>query len=250
MSHKKCSARFQGRAGHLATIDLNSLLYKYERDIAWAIRTHFDDCLSLPPGVFQGLDVFTSHGSAQWENKAATRKWLVTKHLWNEETGLFHDYNTVTKRQTEFQSATTFWSLWSGLATEHQAARLVNEALPRFEAFGGIVATPPSNSRSPENGIEPPTGQWDHPFGWAPHQILLWDGLRRYGYHEIAKRTAYSWLHLLTSIAVDYNGMLTERYDVTRSRPTKGDADVGYGCQGRDFKGVNEEGWVYLPPVI
>ena len=64
----------------------------------------------------------------------------IDRYLWNEGKGMYFDYDTVKKEQTDYESATTFWAMWAGLASPHQAAALVVKALPRFEAFGGLVS--------------------------------------------------------------------------------------------------------------
>ena len=53
---------------------------------------------------------------------------------------MYFDYDTVKREQTDYETATTFWAMWAGLASPHQAAALVVKALPRFEAFGGLVS--------------------------------------------------------------------------------------------------------------
>jgi neutral trehalase len=35
--------------------------------------------------------------------------------------------------------------------------------------------------------------------GWAPLQIIAWQGLSDYGYDEIASRLAYRWLYTITA---------------------------------------------------
>jgi alpha,alpha-trehalase len=71
--------------------------------------------------------------------------------------------------------------------------------------------------------------------------MLAWTGLQRYGYHEEAERLAYKWLFMMTKAFVDYNGVVVEKYDVTRTvDPHRVDAE--YGNQGLDFKGVATEG--------
>jgi len=52
---------------------------------------------------------------------------------------------------------------------------------------------------------------------------------------------AYKWLFMMTKAFVDYNGVVVEKYDVTRTvDPHRVDAE--YGNQGLDFKGVATEG--------
>ena len=52
-------------------------------------------------------------------------------------------------------------------------------ALPQFEFAGGLVSGL-ENSRG-EITLERPSRQWDYPFGWAPHQIIAWESLHRWG---------------------------------------------------------------------
>ena len=53
---------------------------------------------------------------------------------------MYFDYDTVKREQTDYETATTFWAMWSGLASPQQAAALVAKALPKFEEFGGLVS--------------------------------------------------------------------------------------------------------------
>jgi len=232
--------RFEKICANLATIDLNSLLYKYEKDIAAAIHLNFDDKLKIPAEFCVGdMKPGQIETSSLWERRARLRKSTMDKYLWNEEKGMFFDYDTVKKEQCTYQSATTFWALWAGVATPAQAARLVATAIPLFEAPGGLVAGT-EESRGPI-GIDRPNRQWDYPYGWAPQQMLAWTGLERYGYHEETQRLCYKWLFMMTKAFVDYNGVVVEKYDVTRIvDPHRVDAE--YGNQGLDFKGVATEG--------
>jgi len=232
--------RLERVAADLATVDLNSLLYKYETDIARSIRTFFRDRLSIPDG-YRTKHMKEGHveTSAAWDRRARKRRLLMDKYMWNEEKGMYFDYNTVTKEAHKYESATTFWPMWAGVATPRQAAVLVNEALPRLEVLGGLVSST-EESRG-KVGLDRPMRQWDYPFGWAPHQMLAWVGLLRYGFEEETQRLAYRWCHMVTKAFVDFNGVVVEKYDVTRPiDPHRVTAE--YGNQGADFKGVPREG--------
>lgn len=162
-------------------------------------------------------------------------------YMWNEEKGMFFDYNTETQETMNYESATTLWAMWAGLATPRQASEMILKALPRFEEFGGIVSGT-EESRGAV-GLDRPTRQWDYPYGWAPQQMLAWTGCCRYGYQEDAERLAYKWLYMITKAFVDFNGVVVEKYDVTRPiDPHRVDAE--YGNQGVDFKGAPREGYV------
>jgi alpha,alpha-trehalase len=234
------SYRLEGKAANLATVDLNSLLYKYEVDIAWIIRTYFGDQLPIP-AAFQTVEdrLDKVEKSAAWDRRAKRRRALMEKYMWSEKSGMFFDYDTVKKQRTQYESVTTFWTMWARVATPRQAASMVLLALPKFEAFGGLVSGT-EKSRGKIN-LERPNRQWDYPFGWAPQQMLAWAGLDQYGYGEDAQRLAYKWLYMVTKAFVDFNGVVVEKYNVTRELdPHKVEAE--YGNQGADFKGVPREG--------
>lgn len=234
------SYRLEKICGNLATVDLNSLLYKYEVDIARTIHHEFNDRLSVPAefcvGAMKPGEVQTS---ATWDRRARKRKAAMDKYMWSAKDGMYFDYNTALKQRTNYESATTFWAMWAGVASPDQASQLVKKALPKFEEMGGL-ASGTERSRG-QVGLDRPNRQWDYPFGWAPQQMLAWTGLQRYGYREEAERLAYKWLYMVTRAFVDFNGVVVEKYDVTRERdPHKVEAE--YGNQGADFKGVVKEG--------
>ncbi|CCE64281.1 hypothetical protein TPHA_0H00710 [Tetrapisispora phaffii CBS 4417] len=228
--------RFEGVCAYLATIDLNALLYKYETDIAKVIEKYFDDSYFDPSDN-------TDSSSSYWRQRARKRKATIEEKLWDEEKGFYFDYNIKLKQRTTFESATTFWALWAGLATPEKAQRMVEKALPKLEVLGGLVASS-EESRGPLS-VDRPSRQWDYPYGWAPHQIFAWEGLTKYGYRGISTRLSYRWLYMMTKAFVDYNGIVVEKYDVTRGiDPHKVDAE--YGNQGADFKGVATEGFGWV----
>ncbi|RHZ48953.1 alpha,alpha-trehalase, partial [Aspergillus thermomutatus] len=238
------SYRLERVCANLATVDLNSLLYKYEVDIARIIRTYFKDRLEIPPEFrTESTKDIESESSSVWDRRARRRKMRMDTYLWDDEKGMYFDYDTVLQKRTTYESATTFWAMWAGLATPHQAAEMVRKALPRFEVYGGLVSGT-EESRGAV-GLDRPNRQWDYPYGWAPQQMLAWTGLLRYGYQEEAERLAYKWLFMITKAFVDFNGVVVEKYDVTRPiDPHRVDAE--YGNQGVDFKGAPREGFGWV----
>jgi alpha,alpha-trehalase len=223
------SYRFENFCADLATVDLNALLFKFESDLAKAIERDFGGSLKLDSGVEK---------SATWRDAAERRRALVDQYLWNEERGLYFDYDYVRGRQTEFVSATTFYPLWAGLASREQAKRLVADALPLLEAPGGIVGST-EESRGPIGPDRPPR-QWDYPHGWAPHQILVWQGLMNYGFESDARRLVYRWLYTITLNAANYNGTVPEKFDVVeRSHQVFAE----YGNVGTKFAYISREGF-------
>jgi len=240
------SYRLEGVCADLATIDLNSLLFKYETDLARVIRVHFDDKLELPeefcwPGMetMNGSTTSKIQTSSMFDKLSRKRRKAVNKYLWNEEKGMYFDYDTKKKVQQKYESATTFWAMWAGMSTPKQGELMVEKAIPLLEAQGGLLSGT-ERSRG-QISLDRPNRQWDYPYGWAPQQMLAWTGLQRYGHNEIAERLAYKWLYMVTKAFVDFNGVVVEKYDVTRPiDPHRVDAE--YGNQGLDFKGVAKEG--------
>jgi alpha,alpha-trehalase len=200
------SYRLIGRCADLVTVDLNSLLYKVERDIAAIIQNEFGGSYATSSGL--------SEQSNEWLERARRRQELINKYLWNERTGMYLDYDFVKRKTTGYVSATALYPLWTGLATRHQADLLVKKTLPLLEAPGGVAATSEkSRGVLTANRI---ARQWDYPYGWAPHQMIAWNGLQQYGFTSIARRLAYRWLFTITLNAVNYSGVITEKYDVVR----------------------------------
>lgn len=236
------SYRLENVCADLATVDLNSLLYKYEMDISRTIRNFFGDKLVIPDDfLVHSVGMKSGHfeSSASWDRRARRRKATMDRLMWDEKLGMFFDYNTKTREHTGYESATTFWTMWAGVATPRQAAILVERSLPKFEELGGL-ASGTKESRG-DVGLSRPNRQWDYPFGWAPQQILAWTGLMRFGYVEDAQRLAYRWLFMVTKAFVDFNGVVVEKYNVTSPMaPHRVTAE--YGNQGSDFKGVAKEG--------
>ncbi|KAI8342254.1 trehalase-domain-containing protein [Chlamydoabsidia padenii] len=225
--------RFDKVCANLATVDLNSLLYKYEMDIADAI----EDSLG---GLLEDFDGFAQY-SADWTQRAQKRKERMDKYLWNKEANLYFDYDTIKQQQTTYESATTFWTLWAGCASEDQARGMVAHSLHKFEVLGGLVSG--TEISRGDITLDRPNRQWDFPFGWAPHQMMAWVGLEKYGMHDISRRLAYRWLYTITKSFVDFNGVVPEKYDVVSSSHK---VQVEYGNVGTDFKYVPREGFGWM----
>ena len=135
--------------------------------------------------------------------------------MWDEQAGLYYDYNIRTRRPRRYDFATTFYPLWAGIASPAQGAR-VRANLERFEAAGGLLTS-----------TEVTGNQWDAPFGWAPLQMMAVAGLRRYGFDDDAKRIAEKFVSLVEK-EFNEHGTIVEKYDVRR-RESDVAADIKFG---------------------
>ncbi|MGO4904607.1 trehalase family glycosidase [Flavobacterium sp. W20_MBD1_R3] len=224
--------RLINTCANLNSVDVNSFLYKYEKDVASLIATYFGNSFQV------GGIVYTSE---EWEQKALFRKDKMNELCWNEAASMYFDYDFVNHKQFPFEAATTFFPLWAGLCDEHQAKKLVEVALPQFVKTGGITgSTQASIANAPK---EAPQRQWDYPFGWAPHQMLLWEGLINYNYLDKAQEMVYRWLWLITRNAVDYNGTIPEKFDLEISSHK---VFAEYGNVGTEFDYIAKEGFGWV----
>jgi alpha,alpha-trehalase len=141
--------------------------------------------------------------AAIWAKRARARRDRVNQLMWDAKDGLYYDYNFKTDGVRRYPFVTTFYPLWTGIASAAQAARIVRN-LSLFERPGGLQT---STLRS--------GSQWDAPFGWAPMQMIAVAGLRRYGYHAFADRIAVKFLSLVIKEFNEHN-VIVEKYDVER----------------------------------
>jgi alpha,alpha-trehalase len=106
---------------------------------------------------------------------------------------------------------------------------------------GGVAAST-EQSRGPLSPNRP-ARQWDYPNGWPPHQMLIWEGLRNYGFDDVAQRLAYCWLYTITRNAVDYNGTIPEKMDVVKRSHQ---VFAEYGNVGTKFSYITKEGFGWM----
>ena len=227
------SWRLENRTANLNLVDLNSLLYKYEKDFEYLIDEYFEGEFVHHSGKTYTSDYF--------EEQAEKRKQLMNKYLWNEEKGSFFDYNFEKGEQTGYISATNFYPLWSKMASEEQAKEMVENLMTDLKATGGILSSAEESVKlEATNDVQ---RQWDYPNGWAPHQMLLWKGLLNYGYEEEAQELIYRWLWMITRNAVDYNGTIPEKYDVVDATHK---VYAEYGNVGTEFDYITTSGFGWM----
>ncbi|MDO1527723.1 trehalase family glycosidase [Fulvimonas sp. R45] len=182
---------FAGSTHHYAPVGLNSLLYRYERDLhdfAAALGKRDD--------------------AARWAQAAAARKAAIDRYLWQPAKGLYMDYDFVARKPSDDPYLTTFYPLWAGAASAAQA-RALQGRLPLFERRGGLAMSTHVTG-----------AQWDAPYGWAPTNWLAIAGLDAYGFHADARRLAGKFTGTVDrSFAGD--GTIREKYNVAL-----GNADV------------------------
>jgi alpha,alpha-trehalase len=193
---------------HYAAVCLNSLLFKSEMDLA------------------DMSEILGRKSDAEaWKQKAAVRRAAINRYLWNEAKGEFFDYDFTKGAQSSYEYLSTYYPLFAGLATEAQA-KAVDANLKSFEQPGGAVMSPYNTG-----------AQWDYPYAWAPTQMVLVDGLRRYGFGRDADRIAYKFAG---TVAENYakEGYIVEKYDAV-TRATDSAVTSGYSINVIGFGWTN-----------
>jgi alpha,alpha-trehalase len=171
---------------HYAPVCLNSLLYRMEKESAEIAR-----------------ELGRDGEAGTWSERAEKRREAIDHYLWDDQAGLYFDYDFQRRRQRRYQFATTFYPLWVGAASADQARKVAGN-LFRFEAPGGILTS-----------TQVTGNQWDAPFGWAPVQLIAIQGLRRYGFNEDADRLTRKFIGMVTK-DFEEHGVIVEKYDVKR----------------------------------
>jgi alpha,alpha-trehalase len=199
---------FSGATHHYAPVCLNSLLFRYERDMA-----HFAHLL----GKVDDAHV--------WEERAKKRLAAMQRYLWQAKEGMFEDFDFMRGRASSYAYVTSFYPLWAGVATREQAA-LMEAKLKVFERPGGLAMSATASGM-----------QWDEPYGWAPTNWLAAQGLAAYQFREDARRIAGKFRGTVDrGFAGD--GTIREKYNVEA-----GNADVkvlaGYKTNAIGFGWTN-----------
>lgn len=195
---------------HYAPVCLNVLLYQMEQDIAQMHRIvkHKDQV-------------------EHWRHQAQVRHERIDQFLWDEDAGLYFDYNFGSGDRRPYEFATTFMPLWAGIASDTQAQRLV-ENLSRFETEGGLLTSTNVSGN-----------QWDAPFGWAPLHWFAVKGLQHYGYRDEALRLANKFITLVTQ-EFERTGTIFEKYDLERcSAKVSDEIFFGYSSNEIGFGWTN-----------
>jgi alpha,alpha-trehalase len=205
---------------HYAPVCLNSLLFKTERDLEEISRL-----------------LGKNSEAAEWQRIAQARQQSMQQYLWDEESGLFFDYDFDNSTRSTYRYATTFYPLWAGMASDAQA-RAVIKNLSVFEQPGGLAMSTHETE-----------GQWDYPFGWAPIQLLAVEGMRHYGYNAEADRVSIEFLSTVLE-NFERDKTIREKYNVvTQSSDTNVKAGyaanvIGFGWTNATFVELLHE----LPP--
>ncbi len=178
---------FDGATHHYAPVCLNSLLYRYERDLS-----HLAHLLAKPQDALR------------WDHRAKVRLAAIQRYLWQPKEGVFGDYDFTRGKPSSYAYISSLYPLWAGVATREQAQQIVAK-LGLFERPGGLSM---SNFVS---GL-----QWDEPYGWAPTNWIAVAGLEAAGFRADAQRIARKF-DATVDDGFAHDGTIREKYNVVSS---------------------------------
>ncbi len=149
---------------NLADVGLNSL---YTLDA---------ECLAKIAAIL-GKDEDSRKFAADYER----HKQLVREKLWNEKDGIYEN-RYWDGRFSNRLSPTNFYPLLAGIATPEQAARMIKEHLLNPQEFWGKYVTPTIARDDPAFHDQ---FYWRGDI-WAPTNYLLYEGVNRYRFDDVA----------------------------------------------------------------
>ncbi len=199
------------RAGAIGTfevegVDLASYLVRELRAMA-VIATHLE--------MKEDAQAFTTRADQLCKK--------INDVFWDEADGIYYDRNEKKNQLVKVKSATNFMPLFAGAATPERAKRMINERLLNEKEFW--LAYPVASYAK----TEPDYYQGSHNecnwrgSTWAPTNYMIFQGLMRYGYTDVAKELAAR----LFDMAVNKNPVLREYYN----------AETGQGLGQTQFWG-------------
>jgi alpha,alpha-trehalase len=169
----------------MVPVDLNCLLYTYEQTIAEAYTLIKQPMLSR-----------------RYRLAAERRAETIRRFCWNPHQQFFCDYDFRLGANNGRMTLAGVFPLYAKIASSEQAAAVAKRIEQDFLHEGGLVSTLIESGQ-----------QWDGPNGWAPLQWVAIEGLRAYGYHDLANTIRDRWLGVNDQVFADRKKMI-EKYNV------------------------------------
>lgn len=207
------STRWLKESGEMSTVqtvdivpvDLNCLLYELEQTIAYAYSLLRQNLMSR-----------------RFRGRAEARAAAIRSYCWSAKDGFYFDYNFEQSALTPSWHLGAVYPLYVGIASQEEATQVAAVLERDFLKPGGLVTTLIDSGQ-----------QWDAPNGWAPLQWVAYQGLRRYGFDELAATLKNRWLALNVEVYEEKNTFF-EKYNVVHP---------GAGAGGGEYPRQEGFGW-------
>ncbi len=174
----------------------------------------------------------------RWFKEFQTLRDHINAKYWDEKDGFYYDISAETGEPCRIKTPASFWPLLAGVATQRQAARMV-ETLKDPALFGGPFPIP-TLARN-DKDYNDATGDYWRGGIWLPATYMVVKALERYGYTDLADDIAEKTLRqqLATYRAIEPH-TIWECYSPSANAPS-----TEHGRRARpDFCG-----WSALGPI-
>lgn len=140
--------------------------------------------------------------SAAYAAAANARRTAISERFFDSARGYFFDVLIADGSLIPRTTAAGMFALYAGAATPEQARRAADWMAAHLLQTGGLLTTDITSGQ-----------QWDAPNGWAPLQWIAVQGLRRYGFHDLAETLRKRWLATCDAV-FRASGKFVEKYNV------------------------------------
>ena len=176
--------RFGGTALDITPIDLNCYLFALEKNMAYFSK------------------LLKSGQEELWLARAQERLEKIRKYCYDQNTGVYFDYNYKTKERTGIFCAACYLPFVVGISSDVDAIKLINQKLVEKH---GVV----SCEAFPSNGE---SYQWGFPNAWAPHNYYAYRANVLAGNQTVANEIVQKFLSVVAD-TFEVQGKLYEKYD-------------------------------------
>lgn len=147
----------------------------------------------------------------EWQKKAENTARLVNERMWDDSTGFYYSVNKkdysfkFMTRDLRRQEIIGFLALWAEVAPKDRAEKLV-KTLTDTTRFWRKYGVPTLSAQDPwYSPYVDYCCKWNGPV-WLLWDYMVYDGLKNYGYNEVAKQlTAKMMLCVTTQLSKNHN---------------------------------------------
>jgi neutral trehalase len=188
------------------SVDFNEETHMLELGSVGLMGLYIGDCKALADIA----DELGKNDDARELRKRAKKYSKKLKTMWDEETGIYRDVYLKNGKFSTHLAPTNFYSLISGVPTQKQAERMIEEHYFNEEEFYGEWVMP---SISRDNLAFGDNSYWRGRI-WAPMNFLVYMGMRNYDLPEARKDLADKSVKLIMKEWTDHN-LVFENYNST-----------------------------------
>jgi len=178
-----CCSRFDFDGEFYNPVDLNSLLYGFEKTMS------------------EFSAVLENREENIWQERADNRKQLMKKYLWSKEENIYLDWNFNGEYHSKVKSVASLYPMFVGMSDGIKGEeKLIKDMLLPY----GVACSIKGDYKF--------SLQWDYPNIWAPLQYVAFRACKNYGLESMAEEIARRYIKLIEECFCE-TGNFWEKYD-------------------------------------